>query len=69
MCLSAVYTEEVGESSVIVEEASSVIASDDGSVKISTLFGEEKHMKGYLIKEVNLLKNYIVLEQRGGSDG
>ena len=60
MCLSAVYTEPKEESTVVVEEAARVTAAN-GRVEISTLFGETTVLEGYVVREVDLLKNYIVL--------
>jgi predicted RNA-binding protein len=60
MCLSAVYLERKEESTVVVEEAARVTA-EQGGVRISTLFGETTVLEGYTIREVDLLKNDIVL--------
>ncbi len=65
MCLSAVYTEKIDGSSLVVQEASSLTASDKSTVRIKTLFGEETVLNGYYVKEVNLLKNYVILAERG----
>lgn len=66
MCLSSVYVEENDERTVVVEEASQVRITPEGAVEIDTLFGEKKSLNGYVIVEVNLLKNFLVLE-RGGT--
>jgi hypothetical protein len=66
VCLSSVYVEENEKRTVVVEEASQVRVTPEGSVEIDTLFGEKKNLSGYIITEVNLLKNYLVLE-RGGT--
>jgi hypothetical protein len=63
VCLSSVYVEETDERSAVVEEASKLRVSEDCEVEIDTLFGEKKVMKGYVIVEVNFLKNYVVLRE------
>ena len=63
MCLSSVYIEETDERTAVVEEASKLRVSEAGEVEIDTLFGEKKVMKGYVIVEVNFLKNYVVLRE------
>ncbi len=64
MCLSTVYMQEDEKNSVVIEEASRVEATRDGNVVIDTLFGQKKELAGYRIREVNFLKNYLVLERR-----
>ncbi|MFW6181487.1 MAG: CooT family nickel-binding protein [Spirochaetota bacterium] len=64
MCLSAVYTGRKEESALVMEEAARVTADQKG-VRISTLFGESTELEGYDIREVDLLKNYVVLGKRG----
>jgi hypothetical protein len=63
MCLSAVYVDKREDQAAIVQEASVVQMSGEGSVLVDTLFGEKKTMKGYRIREVNFLKNYLILEK------
>ena len=63
MCLSSVYVQEDEERRVVVEEASRIHAAAGGELVIETLFGDKRHLSGYSIVEVNLLKNYIVLEK------
>ncbi|RKY29176.1 MAG: hypothetical protein DRP74_09160 [Candidatus Omnitrophota bacterium] len=63
MCLSAVYREKIDGSSVVVQEASSLTVSDESTVRIKTLFGEETVLSGYYVREVNLLKNYVILAE------
>ena len=61
MCLSKVYVKEKVDESIVVGEAARII--DNGSaVEVHTLFGERKVLEGYSIKEVNLIKNYVVLD-------
>ncbi len=69
MCLSTVYTETIDDSSIVVQEAAFLIAPDQNTVRIKTLFGEETVLNGYFVKEVNLLKNYVILDRKGDSHG
>jgi predicted RNA-binding protein len=64
MCLSKVFLRQKEDGSVIVEEASRVTV-DHGKVEIQTLFGEKKILDGYFIKEIDLLKNSILLDAEG----
>ncbi len=66
MCLSAVYSEKIEDSSIVVQEAASLISPDRNTIHIKTLFGEETVLKGYYMKEVNLLKNYVLLAKMDG---
>jgi predicted RNA-binding protein len=68
MCLSTVYIKDENRESVVMEEASRVEATVDGNVMVETLFGEKKSFMGYIISEVNFLKNYLILQKRGRSD-
>jgi predicted RNA-binding protein len=69
MCLSVVYSGQKDSDSLVVEEASRVEAPGGGKVVISTLFGGTKTLEGYSIKEVDLLKNFIVLQPEGEANG
>ncbi|UCB45076.1 MAG: CooT family nickel-binding protein [Spirochaetota bacterium] len=61
MCLSKVYIKEKVDESIVVGEAARII--DNGvAVEVYTLFGEQKILKGYSIKEVDLMKNSVVLD-------
>ena len=63
MCLSTVYLEEKKEEAVVVKEAAKVV--DKGNkVEIQTLFGEKKLVNDFSIQEVDLIKNYVVLQKR-----
>jgi predicted RNA-binding protein len=64
MCLSKVYMKKKADGSIVVEEASKITASE-GKVEVQTLFGELKVLTGYFIREVDLLNNSIVLDERG----
>ncbi|MBN2325122.1 MAG: CooT family nickel-binding protein [Spirochaetes bacterium] len=68
MCLSKVYMEQKSEDSILVPEAAVLIARG-GSVEVKTLFGESTLLDGYVIREVDLMKNYVVLEKRSANDG
>ena len=63
MCLSKVYVKKIEEDSPIVEEAAKVIYNDN-TVEVHTLFGEKKVLQGYFIKELDLLKNYVILGEK-----
>jgi len=64
MCLSKVYLKEKVDESIAVDEAARI--TDNGSgVEVHTLFGERKVLEGYSIREVDLMKNYVVLDVRG----
>ncbi len=63
MCLSTVYLEDRREDTVVVKEAASVI-DRGGRVEIKTLFGEKKEVEDFVIQEVNLVKNYVILKRR-----
>lgn len=64
MCLSRVYIRDDQLESIVVEEASRVEATVDGNVTVETLFGEKESFMGYIISEVNFLKNYLILQRR-----
>ena len=65
MCLSRVYLKKRDESDLVAEEVAKVI-DDNGTIRINTIFGEEKELEGYFIKEVNLAENFLVLRNKGG---
>jgi len=65
MCLSKVYVKDDTDDSVVADEAARIIETDDG-VEVYTLFGESKTVEGCSIKEVDLLKNYVILQRREG---
>jgi predicted RNA-binding protein len=61
MCLSNVFVKKKEEGAVVAHEASSVVDLG-GRIEIQTLFGEKQVLEGYRIREVNLLKNFIILD-------
>ena len=65
MCLSRIYIKDADKNTLVVEEAARVINNDE-SIKVSTLLGNEKELKGYFISEVNLVENYILLKPKEG---
>ena len=65
MCLSKIYVKDTDKDSLVVDNAASVI-NNDGVITVSTLFGNEKELKGYFISEVNLVENYILLKPKEG---
>ena len=65
MCLSKVYLRREGKDEVIVEEATNANVIDNtGTVEINSIFDESKKVKGYFIKEVDFLKNCMILSKR-----
>jgi predicted RNA-binding protein len=64
MCLSKVYVDEKTDDSIVVPEAASLVDRGNG-IEVRTLFGESKLLKGYSIREVDLMKNYVILDRRG----
>jgi predicted RNA-binding protein len=61
MCLSKVYVKEKVDESIVVEEAARII-NNGSAVEVHSLFEERTVLEGYSIKEVNLMKNYVVLD-------
>ena len=65
MCLSKVYLQEGGKDEVIVEEATNVNVIDNtGTVEINSIFDGSKRVEGCFIKEVDFLKNRMILSKR-----
>ena len=64
MCLTKVYVKKIEEDSPIVEEAAKVIYNGS-TVEVHTLFGEKRVLPGYFIREIDLLKNYVILGEKG----
>jgi len=63
MCLSKVYLREGSKDKIVVEEASDII-DKNGTIEVYSIFGENKKVKGYFIKEVDFLKNRTILNKR-----
>jgi len=63
MCLSKVYLREGSKDRVVVEEASDII-DKHGTIEVYSIFGENKKVQGYFIKEVDFLKNRTILSKR-----
>ena len=63
MCLSTVYLEEKKEESVVVKEAAKVI-NRGNKVEIQTLFGEKKLLDDFIIQEIDLIRNYVILQKK-----
>jgi len=59
-----VYLGEKNDAKIIIEEATK-IRDNNGTVEIYSIFEESSKQKGYYIKEVDLMDNYIILERRG----
>jgi len=64
MCLSTVYLGDITSGKMVMEEVSKLKA-EKNKIELQTIFGEKKILQGYKIKEVDLTKNYILLEKRG----
>jgi predicted RNA-binding protein len=62
MCLSCIYTDEKTDENCIMEEAA-LVEKKGNTVEISNLFGEEKHVRGYSVSTVDLMKNYVLLKK------
>jgi len=65
MCLSRVYLGQKNKDKMIAEEASKVM-DNNGTIEVYTIFEDVKKQEGYFIKEVDLEKNFIILERSGG---
>jgi len=66
MCLSKIFISENSQTEMIFEEA--VRVQDlNGTVDIQSIFGENKKVSGYYIKEVNLNNNQIILSKINNS--
>ena len=63
MCLSKIYIKDTDKDTPVVDDAARVI-NNDGVITVSTIFGNEKELKGYFINEVNLVENYILLKPK-----
>lgn len=61
MCESTVFLEKGGERALLMEDVVHV-AVDGEMIKVTGILGETKDIKGR-IKEINLLKNTIVILQ------
>ena len=62
MCLSTVYLEERKEEAVIVKEAAKITCKGN-KIEIHTLFGENRVAEDFAIQEIDLIKNYVVLQK------
>jgi len=63
MCLSRVYLNKKGKNNLLIEEVSNV-AEKNGVIEVSTVFGDTRKLKGYVVKEVDLTENYLVLRRK-----
>jgi len=66
MCLSTVYLDDAISGRALMEEVARVIV-EGKKVELQTIFGEKKTFNGYEIKEVDLVRN-IVLLVKGGDE-
>ena len=62
MCMSNVYLGNKTEANLVAEDVAYVTARD-GSIEVNTIFGAGKSLNGYSIREVNLMENYIILQE------
>jgi len=63
VCLSKVYLREEGKDKIVFEEATNII-DKDGTIEIYTIFGENKKMDGYIIKEINFVDSNTILSKK-----
>lgn len=63
MCLSKVYLREGSKDKIVVEEASGIM-DNHGTIEVHSIFGENKKVPGYYIKEVDFLKNSTILGKK-----
>ena len=64
MCLSKVYLKGRDKNDLLIEDVSE-IKNENGIIAVNTIFGRGKKVKGYVIKEVNFLSNYLILGKEG----
>ncbi len=62
MCEVNAYVLKDGSEELCLESVN-IARSEDGKVFLKNLFGEQKVLEGY-IKEVSLVKNRIILENK-----
>ena len=66
MCFSRIYLEEMKKDTLVFDEAATVL-TDDTSVTVKAMLGEEKKFENYAIQEIDLLEHYIVLSKRSAA--
>ena len=62
MCDLNAYVLKQGKEELLLESVNHVRA-ENGEVVLRNLFGEEKKVRGGLVREVSLVKNRIIVEQ------
>ena len=62
MCLATVYLDEKSDDKVVLSDVAALYA-DGPRVVIQTLFGEAKSIEGYMIGEINLTDNFVILRK------
>ena len=67
MCLSKAYIQRDGERELVAEEVASLGVAGD-MLRLKTLFGETKDIRGK-IREIDFLTHSIVLEEPRGTGG
>lgn len=63
MCLSRVYLEKEDKGEILLEEASGIV-DNKKAIEVYSIFGENKKIQGYYIKEVDFLKNTVILGKK-----
>jgi predicted RNA-binding protein len=67
MCLSKVYLDKEEKDKILIEEASGIV-SDQGTIEVYSIFGENKKIKGYYIKKVDFLKSTTILAKKSDKE-
>jgi len=65
MCLSRIYDTRRSDETLVMSEVAGLV-SNNGRIEIKNLFGTEKILEGYMISEVDLMENYVILKSTGG---
>jgi len=60
MCLSKVYLKKIDSDNMVMEEAINIV-DNNGTIEISTIFGEKKQFTDHIIKEINFVNGCTVL--------
>ena len=57
----------VKQDNLLMEDVEQV-SVDNENIQVRALFGESKNLEGYCISEVNLMDNYVILQQKAKGD-
>lgn len=63
MCLLKVYLREKGKDKIVFEEVANII-DNDGTIEMYTVFGENKKIDGYYIKEIDFVDSNTILGKK-----